>query len=900
MKFGWQRSSRVLQLSSRQGSFFPSQKRLQRRFLSVSRKRQDEGAQTSIERTRNIGIIAHIDAGKTTTTERMLYYSGHTRRIGNVDDGSTVTDFLPAERARGVTIQSAAITFHWPPLPENIGAETKTQKAGTPLLSPSTDKHHMINLIDTPGHADFTFEVVRSLRILDGAVCILDGVAGVEAQTEKVWYQAAQYNIPKIMYINKLDRDGAAFGKTVQEVASRLYTWPAVCQIPWFEGCKGRFCGIGDVISLRAYKWPEGGDGKVIEATYIDNLQDFEPTFVAEMRKARIALVELLSNYDDVLVEKFLEVDEKHQDVPAETILASLRRCVLDQNSRIVPIFGGASFRNIGVQPLLDAIVQLLPNPEEVPIPEVSMGRVEGTLAQLQSGELLSKEVQNAESKKETAKGLKQRRPMAVISNLEACALAFKVVHDSRRGALVYIRVYSGCVRRGTPLYNTNLQVTEPAQRLLRMYAQESVDVSSLSAGQIGVIPGLKHARTGDTLISYIGANPKTGPPPPLNSLQLRPIEVPPAVFFSNIESHSLGEEKAVKSALALLLREDPSLQLSEDEESGQTLLSGMGEFHLEIAADRLTKDLKAKASVGKIEISYREALLYPSEPQKGFVDRDIAGKTAKAGCTATVRPLEEDEADIVAEDDFTFTSSESGNRITIAIGSPGNPSSTLRASVKQLPSQLTVDMLQLNLKNGALAALSRGVNYLFPFQNVGVSINIDPRSQIFGSDTSTAALSAVAREATKAALRHAAKGGTAILEPVMNVIVSTEEASLGAVVNDLSSERGGHVVSLEDADATTSGIREELPVIDPRKVYAPRDPFDGGTTFADQEQAMTNNSSRQRTIKARVPLREMMGYLKHLRSITGGRGSFVMNADRFERVVGMREKNLQRELKGY
>ncbi|KAI4172350.1 MAG: hypothetical protein LQ343_003609 [Gyalolechia ehrenbergii] len=818
----------------------------------------------------------------------------------DVDDGSTVTDFLPAERARGVTIQSAAITFHWPPLPENYDVESKTQKGGTPLLSPSTERHYVINLIDTPGHADFTFEVVRSLRILDGAVCILDGVAGVEAQTEKVWYQAANYNIPKIIYINKLDRDGAAFGKTVQEIASRLYTWPAVCQVPWFAGGKGRFCGIGDVISLRAYRWPEGGDGKVIETTYVDNLQDFEPTFVAEMKKARTALVELLSSYDDALVEKFLEVEEKHHDVPAETILASLRRCVLNQDSRIVPIFGGASFRNIGIQPLLDAIVQLLPNPNEAPNPEVSVGRTEGTLAQLLSGELSLEEVQTARSKKETVKGLKERRPMAVISNLEACALAFKVVHDPRRGALVYVRVYSGSIQRGVSLYNTNLQVAEPAQRLLRMYAQDSVDILSLSAGQIGVIPGLRHARTGDTLISYIGANPKTGPPPPLNSLQLRPIEVPPAVFFSNIESHSLGEEKAVKNALALLLREDPSLHLSMDEESGQTLLSGMGEFHLEIAADRLTKDLKAKASMGKIEIAYREALLFSSEPQKGLVDRDIAGKKAKAGCTATVRPLDEGQADDVVLDDWTFTFPESGNRITIAISISEGPSSAVDSWIKKMPSQLTVETLQIALKNGALAALGRGVNYPFPFHNVDVSISIDPRSQIFGSDTSSAALSTVAREATKAALKQAAQEGSAILEHVMNVTVSTDEASLGAVVKDLNSERGGQVVSLDDADATTSGIREELPIIDLRKVYAPRDPFDGGLTFADQEQAMTNNSSRQRTIKARVPLREMMGYLKHLRSITAGRGSFVMSADRFERVVGLREKALQRELRGY
>lgn len=900
MLLGWPCRSRILRVSACRDPIFLGHLRPQRCFTWVPHRQQHEDIQTSTNRTRNIGIIAHIDAGKTTTTERMLYYSGHTRRIGNVDDGSTVTDFLPAERARGVTIQSAAITFHWPPLPETSKVEAKTQKGGTPLLSPSTTEHHLINLIDTPGHADFTFEVVRSLRILDGAVCILDGVAGVEAQTEKVWYQAAKYKIPKIIYVNKLDRDGAAFGRTVQEIASRLYTWPAVCQIPWFEGGKGRFCGIGDVISLRAYRWQEGGDGKIVEATYIDNLQNFEPAFVAEVRKARIALVELLTDYDDILVARFLEVKEKHHDISSEDIVASLRRCVLDRDSKIVAVFAGASFRNIGVQPLLDAIVQLLPSPEEVPNPEVSVGRAEGTLSQLLSGELLSKEFQTAPSRTKRGKGIVQRGPMAVISNLEACALAFKVVHDPRRGALVYVRVYSGRIRRGASLYNTNLQVTEPAQRLLRMYAQDSVDVSFLPAGQIGVIPGLKHTRTGDTLISYIGASEKTGPPPPLNSLQLRPIEVPPAVFFSSVESHSLGEQKGVKNALDLLIREDPSLQLSVDEESGQTLLSGMGEFHLEIAADRLTKDLKAKAAMGKIEIAYREALLFPSEPQTITIDREIVGKKAKAGCTATVEPLIEDEHEDSMLDDCDATTVEAGNRISTSISTPEDPSGKIRSWNRKLPSHLTSETLRVALTNGALAALVRGINYPFPYHNVHVTITIDPRTQIFGTDSHPAALATAAREATKSALRHAAKGGTAVLEHVMNVTVSTDEASLGAVVKDLSSERGGHVISLDDADATTSSIREDLPVIDLRKVYAPRDPFEGGTTFADQEQAVMNNSSRHRTIKARVPLREMMGYLKHLRSITGGRGSFVMSADRFERVVGRRERILQKELGAY
>ncbi|KAL9629797.1 MAG: hypothetical protein Q9204_005069 [Flavoplaca sp. TL-2023a] len=770
----------------------------------------------------------------------------------------------------------------------------------------------MINLIDTPGHVDFTFEVVRSLRILDGAVCILDGVAGVEAQTEKVWRQATAYKIPRIIYINKLDRDGAAFGRTVHEIASRLFVWPAVCQVPWFQGGKGRFCGIGDVVNLRAYRWPEGGDGKLVETVAVDELGEADSGFAQEIKKARVALVDLLASHDDAIVDEFLRLNENSIDIAADDIVASLRRCVLNQDSRIVPVYGGASFRNIGVQPLLDAITQLMPNPNEIPIPEVSIGRAEGNLEQLMSGKLLSKDAQSAPATGRKGKAVTARQPMAVITNLEACALAFKVVHDARRGALVYVRVYSGTIQRGSSLYNTNLQVNEPVQRLLRMYASDSVDIPSLPAGQIGVIPGLKHARTGDTLISYIGASPKTGPPPPINSLQLRPIEVPPAVFFSSVESNSLGEAKSVKNALDLLIREDPSLQLSEDEESGQTLLRGMGEFHLEIAADRLIKDLKAKATMGDIEIAYREALLFPSPPKTALVNHEIAGKKAKACCTARVDRLAEAEQHRNNSDDFESSVLESGNMITTLIEpstKPKLPSEDVTSEEPagipehwhvKLPSHLSSETLHMSLRNGALSALSRGIHYPFPFHNVHVTISIDPGHELFGNDTNSSALSSAAREATKAALKDAAQSGTAIMQHVMNVTVSTNEASLGAVVNDLTSERGGSVLSLEDADATTSGIREDLPSIDLRKVYAPRDPFEGGTSFADEEQAEMNNSSRQRTIQAKVPLREMMGYLKHLRSITGGRGSFVMSADKFERVVGEQEKILRRELRGY
>ncbi|PIG69140.1 translation elongation factor G2 [Aspergillus arachidicola] len=430
-----------------------------------------------LDRTRNIGIIAHIDAGKTTTTERMLYYSGFTRRIGDVDEGSTVTDFLPAERARGITIQSAAITFHWPPQTAGDG-NTTPQEPQTPRSASS----HTVNLIDTPGHADFTFEVMRSLRILDGAVCILDGVAGVEAQTEQVWHQASTYRIPRIVYVNKLDRDGAAFGRTVREVASRLGGWPAVCQIPWFEGGNGRFFGIADAINLQGLRWEEG-DGKSVKMFNLEQLASEEPQLAEELKRARVALVELLSEHDETMVEKFFDCEEDHLAVPANDILESLRRCLLEEQGRkIIPIFAGASFRNIGVQPLLDAVTNLLPSPPETPEPEVSIGGVKGGLRRLLSGDLLVEQGEKAASAKgkHKKKSAIQTESRNAIEKLQGCALAFKVVNDPKRGVLVYVRVYSGSLDRNSVLYNTNLNVSERAPRLLKMYANDAVEVDSI------------------------------------------------------------------------------------------------------------------------------------------------------------------------------------------------------------------------------------------------------------------------------------------------------------------------------------------------------------------------------------------------------------------------------------
>ena len=707
------------------------------------------------------------------------------------------------------------------------------------------------------------------MRILDGAVCILDGVAGVEAQTEKVWTQANNYSIPRIVFVNKLDRDGAAFERTIKEIGSRLHGWPAVCQIPWWEGGKGRFTGVGDAITLSALKWKEGGDGKTIQTFNLNELAQEDVSLHKELLKARGALVEALCEFDEQLLETWLACDDDSLSVPAQAIRDSLRRCILDGSGRLIPVFAGASFRNIGVQPLMDAVDDLLPNPTERPDPEISIGNQKGSLSDLLQGKL------SITPNKSLSK--KSASPLSLVAQIEGCALAFKVVNDPRRGVLVYIRVYSGSIKRNSALWNTNLHVTERAQRLLQMQASDSIEISHIAAGQIGVIAGLKHARTGDTLVSFPGVNPKLGPPAPLNTLQLRPIDVPPPVFFAAIEPHSLSEEKNVADILALLLREDPSLHVNVDEESGQMLLSGMGELHLEIARDRLVNDFKAKATMGNIEISYRECVLGTGTiPLRVVFDREVAGKKCKAGCQASVEPLHD------APPESVHAAHLDGNVITIRL-----PESSYDVDgVALLPPDLPFITLRTALINGAKAALARGPRRAFPFHASHVTIIFDPANDYFGNDTSAAALSSAARLAVQAALREAFEDNSVgLMEPVMNVVISCDEASLGAIVHDLSSARGGHVLSL-DNDSSEEPTSHH-PAIDTSRIYAPPDPF------ASSSGADRTGPGQQRQVTARVPLKEMVGYLKHLRSLTGGRGTFIMSVDRFERLSGPREKSL-------
>lgn len=862
------------------------------RCFSASTKHFAISDHEALSRTRNIGIIAHIDAGKTTTTERMLFYSGQTRRIGDVDDGSTVTDFLPAEKARGITIQSAAVSFSWPPASpeqskrtENVSVEKEPRRSAI---------SHSINLIDTPGHADFTFEVLRSLRILDGAVCILDGVAGVEAQTEKVWVQANHYKIPRIIFVNKLDRDGAAFHRTVKEIGSRLHVWPALCQIPWWRDGDKKLCGVCDVVGLRALLWKEGSDGKSIDVFNLDQLAELDPSMAKELKDARVALVELLSEHDDEMVELFLEHDENHLAIPESDLVASLRRCTIHSPQHVAPVFAGASFRNVGVQPLMDAVDELLPSPHERPDPEIQIGGITSTLSTLLRGDLaLTKLDSKSDSKKKAPSKL-----AANVGNLHGCALAFKVVNDAKRGVLVYVRVYSGSLAKGAQLFNTNLGITERAPTMLRMFANEAAMIDSIDAGQIGVIVGLKHARTGDTLISYPGVNPKNGPPAPLNTLQLRPIAVPPPVFFTSVEPESRSEEKQIKDTLQILLREDPSLNVSIDHESGQTHLAGMGELHLEIARDRLIQDFKAKARIGKIEINYRESVEAAGKKYTYNFDKEIGGKPAQAASTASIGPLNTSTIS-----GYTLAHAQEiplpdNNHLTILHPSLTDDGHALTSDDVSLPAHIDFLTLISSLKSGVMAALARGPTYGFPLYSTHITLYVDPRQQIT-KDTTPAALSLTAREAVNDTIRFSAESaGFALMEPVMLVTISINENDLGGVVHDLSSARGGHIISLDgnQYSTPTSPLSEDEQLnIDSKRIYAPPDPFSSG--YDGDSISASQNGLRH--ITARVPLREMVGYLKYLRSLTGGRGTFVMQVDQFEKVTGQRLSVITKEMKG-
>ncbi|NOR50741.1 MAG: elongation factor G, partial [Desulfuromonadales bacterium] len=511
---------------------------------------------TPLARLRNIGIMAHIDAGKTTTTERILFYTGRSHKIGEVHDGNAVMDWMEQEQERGITITSAATTCSW--------------------------KDCTINIIDTPGHVDFTIEVERCLRVLDGAVAVFCAVGGVEPQSETVWRQADKYGIPRIAFINKMDRIGADFERCVEMISDRLGALPLPLQIP--VGSEDDFKGVIDLVSERMFLFEEVSQGlEVIEKTVPDE-------FIERTTAARMNLLEKLADFDEKVMEKYLE----EQPVSVEEIQQAVRLATL--RNQVVPVFCGSAFKNKGVQPLLDAIVDYLPSPVDVP-------SVEGVN---NDGEM---EVREA-SRKE-----------------KFCGLAFKLATDPFVGNLTYLRVYSGSLKLGDKVFNSVKRKQEKIGRILKMHANKREEVKEVAAGDIAGLVGLKFTTTGDTICA-------SG-----DSIRLETMEFPEPVISTAIEPKSTADEDKLQTSLAKIAFEDPSFKIKTDPDTGQTIISGMGELHLEIIVDRLLREFKVAANVGNPQVAYKETIEAKGRAE-GLFDQQAATKSQYGHVWLEIAPL--------------------------------------------------------------------------------------------------------------------------------------------------------------------------------------------------------------------------------------------------------------------
>jgi len=719
-----------------------------------------------ISKIRNIGIIAHIDAGKTTTTERMLYYSGITSRIGNVDQGDTVTDFLPAERERGITIQSAAITIPW--------------------------NKHKINLIDTPGHADFGFEVIRSLKVLDGAVTILDGVAGVEAQTEKVWKQSK--TIPKLFFINKMDRDGAGFSRTVKEIIAKLGTRILLLNVPYFvemENREKKFVGVLDIVDKKLLEWKDADNIKV---------SDLEGEIYEEVLRCRESLVETLGEFDESVIDSFLETED-YMKVPSDILKKAIRKSTL--NNYAIPVLCGASFKNIGVQPLLDAINYYLPSPLERK-PEVNC-----PVKYSPDGFLINDN-----------------------KNLTV-AMSFKVITDPIRGIMVFVRVYSGKLKNHATIYVNGEKFK--IGKLLVMNANIPQDVNEINAGNIGVIVTDK-LKTGDTILSHL-QNKK------LQQKELttivNPIVVPPPVFSISLEPRTSGDKRSMDEALSIILREDPSLKVTIDEENGQILLSGMGELHLEIARDRL-KDLKAKVEIGKIMVSYKETVLEKLSIFKESKEDEFS-----------IEMSMEPNPEILNVDKDVVRINLGDNNILEVPKEPENWEKIM--SYQQCINAFI---------SGTISSIQRGPILKLPLNSIYFKIL---KFELPSDSNNITLWIKLVRQCILEMLQDETK--YIGLEPVMNVNVDVSAEDIGNVIQDLSSARKGLINSIDDGEDNVDLVKfkdisenQYVPNDSTLEFLKTRDGFNG-----DQ------------TIHAIVPLREMIGYLPKLRSLTQGRATYHM-----------------------
>ncbi len=637
--------------------------------MAVDLKQQAAPAwQTALRNTRNIGIIAHIDAGKTTTTERILFYTGRVRKMGEVHDGAATMDHMAQERERGITITAAATTAEW--------------------------KGHRINIIDTPGHVDFTVEVERSLRVLDGGVVVFDAVAGVEPQSETVWRQADKYNVPRICFINKMDRTGANFWRTIEMTKDRLAAKVAVTQLP--IGAEADFLGLIDLLEGKAYLYPDDL-GQTIEETEIP------AAMAAEAEARRMELIEAIAETDEDLTLRYLEGDT----FTAEELKVALRTATV--KSQLVPVLCGTALRNKGVQLLLDAVVAYLPSPLDVP-PMVATDP--------RSGEEITREVD----------------PNGPFS-----ALAFKIVSDPHVGKLAYIRVYSGKLTTGSYAYNTSKGQRERIGRLLQMHAAHREEITEVAAGDIAAIIGPRYTTTGDTLCDQ--ANP----------VLLESIVFPEPVIDQSIEPKSRGDQDKLTNALLRLAEEDPTFRMRTDEESGQTIISGMGELHLDVITDRMMREFGVQANIGKPQVAYRETITRPAHVNHTF-KRQTGGKGQFAHVVLDVTPQEQGKG-------YEFENKIVGGVI---------PREYIPAVDK-----------------GIQGALLSGGFAGYPVVDVKVTLVDGSYHEV---DSSEMAFSTAGSIAFKEAMR---KGAPQVLEPVMRVEVTTPDEFMGDVMGDLNSRRG-------------------------------------------------------------------------------------------------------------
>ncbi len=627
-----------------------------------------------MENTRNIGIMAHIDAGKTTTTERILYYTGISYKIGEVHEGTATMDWMVQEQERGITITSAATQCFW--------------------------RDHRINIIDTPGHVDFTAEVERSLRVLDGAVAVFDAVAGVEPQSETVWRQADKYRVPRIAFVNKMDRVGANFHRTIEMMKSRLHASPVAIQLPW--GAEDTFQGVIDLVGMRGITY----DSETLGAKYDEVEIPGELRDQAEEYHTR--LVEAVAETDDALLERYLG----GQEISVEDLRSALRRATVER--RLEPVLCGTAFRNKGVQPLLDAVVDYLPSPLEVP-------PIDGLAL---DGETL------------VVRHSADDEPFA--------ALVFKIMTDPYVGHLAYFRVYSGHVESGSKVLNANHDRKSRIGRLLKMHANKREEISEVWAGDIAAAVGLSDVTTGHTICD------------PSAPIVLESMSFPEPVIAVSIEPKTKADQEKLGQALGKLQQEDPTFRVHSDPETGQTLISGMGELHLEIITDRLLREFSVGATVGRPQVAYRESITAEAEGEGRFV-RQSGGRGQYGHCKIRMRPL--------ADADFAFNDQITGGSIP-------------REFIRPIEQGIREAM-----ENGPLAG--------FPVAGVEVDLYDGSFHEV---DSSEIAFKVAGSLAFKDA---ASRARPVMLEPVMAVEITTPEEYMGEVIGDLNSRRG-RVQSME------------------------------------------------------------------------------------------------------